>query len=114
MTELQNRVRKGEVVAIEVRHSSTTMHGPTTSYTRYVLATVAKANLQGKAIRVTMAGQTHSLEVARLGAVFVLKTYKTEAQILAGLTKYPGIEYETKEDLKAAILAAPLATARVA
>jgi hypothetical protein len=100
-----NRVSKGEIVAIKVEHSSTTMHGPTTHYTRYVLATVAKANRQGLATRVMMAGHTHSLEAARLGEVFALKIYQTKAKLLAEATKYPGVEYETRDDLKAAILA---------
>lgn len=106
-----NKVRKGEIVAIEIQHSSTDAKMRTTRYVRFVLATVTQANRQGLARRVAMAGQTHSVEVARLGTCFALKTYQTEAQILAGLTKWPGVEYETREELQAAILGAPLLSA---
>lgn len=101
---IANKVRKGDVVALEIEHSETKMHGPTEYYVRFVLATVAHANQRGLATRVMMAGQTHSIEVGRLGKVFALKQYQDAARMLAGLTKYPGTEYETKDALKDAIL----------
>lgn len=104
MTDILNRLRKGDVVAVQIEHSSTASDFKTSRYTRFVLATVAKASRDGLAQRVIMAGQTHSLEVARLGKVFTLPEHQKSAKRLVEATEYPGKEFETVESLKLAIL----------
>lgn len=65
MQEPEHKTRKGDAVAIEVTHSSQSLKEGRSEYKRFILATVAEASKQGLARRVMLAGQTHSLEVAK-------------------------------------------------
>jgi hypothetical protein len=107
---IAEKVRKGEVVAIEIQHSSTDVQMKTFRYTRFVLATVAQASREGVARRVIMAGQTHSLEVARLGTVWTLPRHQEPGRRLIATMTYPGREFADKEELRAAFV--ELETAR--
>lgn len=66
-------VRKGDVVAIEVEHSSTGVIGGNVPSTRYKLLHIAKvtrASRTGNAYDVQMAGSHHSVKLAYVGKLF--------------------------------------------
>lgn len=103
-----NKVRKGNVVAIRVEHSETTVKMKTHRYVRWVLATVHEASRDGLARRVVVGGSSHSIEVWRMGEVFTISAGdKQEAakRLIATMTR-AGREYETAEALKDAVRAA--------
>lgn len=101
-----NKARKGDIVVIEIEHSSTAANFKTTYYTRWNLATVYKATRDGRVQRVVMAGSSHSVEVGRIGKVHTLATRQAEAKRLLETIGRAGREFETCDDIKAAILAA--------
>lgn len=101
-----NKARKGDIVVIEIEHSSTAANFKTTYYTRWNLGTVYKASRDGRVERVVMAGSSHSVEVARLGRVHTISARQGEAKRLLETIGRGGREFETSDDIKAAILAA--------
>lgn len=108
MAEVIHKVRKGDAVAIEVTHSSTEANTfKTTRYTRFHLATVAAASRDGIAKRIAFGGQTHSIEVARIGRVLTLSdiAYRNAAKRLIERMTYPGKTWETVEALRESIIA---------
>lgn len=101
-----NKARKGDIVVIEVEHSATAADFKTTYYTRWNLATVYKSSRDGRVDRVVMAGSSHSVEVARIGRVHTIANRQAEAKRLIETIGRAGREFETCDDIKAAILAA--------
>lgn len=102
---LENPARKGDAVAIQVEHSSTALNGPTSRYYLFLLATVARASKDGTVREVTLAGQNHSLHVARVGRVFTLPTKQPAARKMIADMAYPGQEWTSADELRASILA---------
>lgn len=108
MALLHNKVRKGDTIAIEVERSHTEANTfKTTRYKSYHLATVTQADRGGWAKRVLLGGQTHNVEVARIGRVMTLSplAYRNAAKRLVERMTYPGTTWESADALKEAIRA---------
>lgn len=105
----ENAARKGDVVAIEVTHSSTDAKFKRTEYKLFHLATVTRSNRAGAVREVQMAGSFHSVQVARVGRVYTLNG-TAEAQgaarkLLATIESPTQNEWPDGEALRAAIRA---------
>lgn len=106
--EILNKIRKNAYCVVEVEHSESRMHGPTTRYTRLVLARVAESNRDGVVRRVIFAGSTHSVQACLIGRVHAIPSYQAQAARLFAATTKPGADYASREELKAALETAHL------
>jgi hypothetical protein len=101
------KVRKGDVVAVAVQHSSTAANSfLKTYYNKFHLATVAQANRQGWARRVIFGGQTHSILVGYAGDVKAIADPDHQAaakRLVVGMS-YPGTSWDSADELRAAII----------
>lgn len=96
---------KSDIVAIEIQRSEGT---------RWLLAYVEQANRDGLAIRVRLAGQTHSIEAARVGKVHSINAARQDqARVLADKMER-SIEFESADDLRKEIMGAAAAKASAA
>jgi len=107
MPEILNPVRKGDVVAIEVTHSSTSIDFKREVYKVWHLAYVERASREGECREIRFAGQSHALRSAGIGKIYPISgARQLAARKLAEAMPYPGIEYQTADELRQAILAA--------
>ncbi len=104
---VQNKARKGDVIALYSRHTSTDIKFKVTYYDVWALATVTHANRDGVVMEALPAGLTVPVKVNGHRKVFPISgPPQAAARRLVASIEYPGREFKTGDDLKAAILAA--------
>jgi hypothetical protein len=104
--DIANPVRKGQVVAIEIEHSSHDVRMKRTAYTLWHLAYVEQASRDGLCRRIRFPGQFHSLDCRGFGKVHAIGgDRQAAAKALADSIKYPGRDFASADELRQAILA---------
>ena len=99
--------RKGDIVALHSTHTSTARDFKVTRYEVWTLATVTRANVDGIVMEALPAGHTVPMRVEGHRRVLTISGPQQEkARRLVASIEYPGRDFNTAEDLKAAILAA--------
>jgi hypothetical protein len=106
MSDVANKLRKGDFVAVVVTHTSYGVKFDQSSYTDISLAKVAESSKEGVVRYVVMAGSTHQLRVGYVGKVYALPAWQPHAKKLFEATPNGGCAYPDKESLKAALEAA--------
>ncbi|WP_047308798.1 hypothetical protein [Rhodopseudomonas palustris] len=105
-----HKVRKGDVVAVETRHSYTTQKPfRTVSYSRFHIGRVVKATRQGLATIVALPNGQNVETGKRCGDVIAIKddTRQFQAACLFAATSRDFGGYESEHALRDAILSQP-------
>lgn len=104
-----NKARKGEVIALQSTHTSTDSKFRVSTYQTWVLATVKRANVNGIVMEAVPAGQTVARKVDGHRKVYTITgPHQEKARALVASMVYPGREFESADDMRAAILAIDL------
>lgn len=106
---MTNTAHKGEVVALQSTHTSTNLKFHVSTYQTWVLATVKRANVSGIVMEAIPGGQTVPRKVEGHRKVYTITgPQQAKARALVASMDYPGAEWSTGYELKAAILAVDL------
>lgn len=106
MTEILNPVRKGQVVAVEVEHSSHDVKMHRTAYTVWHLAYVEQASREGACRKVRFVGSFHAVDCRGFGKIHAISGERQPlAKALADSIQYPGRDFTSADELRQAILA---------